>query len=87
MEESKSTVILRYVLTGLITVVLFVVVGIKNDVNKIDTKLFEHLTNSEIHVPREYVTSKAEFIMYKEFCQQGTNDIKEAINDLKDSLK
>jgi len=87
MEEPKSAVILRYVMTGLLTINLFILGLVATNVNKIDNKLFEHLTNSEIHVPREYVISKAEFIMYKEFCQQGTNDIKEAINDLKDFLK
>ena len=87
MEEPKSAVILRYVMTGLLTVNLFILGLVATNVSKIDDKLFRHLTNDEIHMPREYVTTKAEFIIYKEFYQQGTNDIKAAINDLKDSLK
>ena len=51
----------------LVTVAIFLLGSLVSTVNKIDDKLFKHLTNDGIHTPREFFISKAEFNIYREF--------------------
>jgi hypothetical protein len=86
-EQNKLTIILRYVVPVLVTINLFIVTGINNQVNKIDEKLFKHLTNDELHIPRSRVVTKSEFELYKQFSNQSTLEIKKAICNLQSDLK
>ena len=87
MDENKQSIILRYIMTGILTLVLFIVTSIKSEVKEIDIKLFEHLTNDEIHVPRGTIVSDAEFEMYKKFSLENYKEIKQEIKELRTDLK
>ena len=59
-------------ITVITTLSLFITNGIKTDINltrnlikDVDSKLFVHLTNHDIHIPREQVVSKKEFDLYR----------------------
>ena len=51
----------RIITPILVTVSIFLLGGISIQLNKMDNKLFAHLTNHEIHTPRADVISKGVF--------------------------
>lgn len=61
--------------------------GIKTELSDIGTKIFHHMTNDEIHVPREYFVTKAEFDMYAKFSAQDKVEVIGLLKDLKDNVK
>ena len=65
----------RLITPVLVTVCIFIVSGISIQLAKLDNKVFVHLTNHEIHIPREQVVSQAEFVMHCKF----SNDEKKAM--------
>ena len=87
MSDSTQATVLRCVLTGLVTITLFVVASIQNRVTDIDTKLFAHLTNDEIHIPREHAISKSEFELYKKFTASNYDGVQHEIRELRNDLK
>jgi len=51
----------RLITPVLVTVSIFLLGSINFKVNSIDTKLFQHLTNHELHYPRSLIVSDAVF--------------------------
>jgi len=74
-------------ISSLLSINAFFLSSLKNDINNIDTKIFTHLTNHEIHISRENVTTKAEFEMHCNFAEQGKIAVLEAIKSLEKKLE
>lgn len=46
---------------------------------QVDGKIFDHMTNDDLHVPREYVVSRAEFELYKLFHRDNMEEIRSSL--------
>lgn len=66
----------------LVTINLFLVGMINTKIDKVDNKLFTHLTNHELHVPRNNIVSKAIFENHKKFLEDKINNLKNYIEKL-----
>jgi hypothetical protein len=55
--------------------------------NGIDSKLFTHLTNHEIHTPSSIVVSKAEFLLYQNMRDKQMQDVKDMVSEIRTDLK
>ena len=75
---------------------LFAIIGwlVKEDLTRInekleaiDHKMFTHLTNDELHMPRSLTVSKAEFLVYQDMRDKQISDIKEAVCDIRKSVE
>jgi hypothetical protein len=71
----------------LVTIVIFMLGTIINQVNRIDEKLFHHLANDEIHMPRSLYVSKAEFDIQSRFIEKENDRIIKEIRELKVDIK
>jgi len=56
-------------------------------VTETKNQLFTHLTNHDIHIPREQIVSKAEFQIYSNTVAETAKDIKKAIDDLRNDIR
>lgn len=63
----NNTKVKHTVIPAMLTLLLFLISATLHSVNKIDEKLFLHLTNDSIHTPKEYVISRAEFAIFREY--------------------
>jgi hypothetical protein len=61
--------------------------SIMAQMNRIDEKLFHHLANDEIHMPRSLYVSKAEFELQSRFIEKENDRIIKAIDELRKDLK
>lgn len=89
-QNGNKIILLRYLTPILVTITLFVIASVKSDVEKLDGKMFVHLTNDEIHVPRGCIVTKAEFDIQKEYLKDNLNRIEKSISNLSfkiDNLK
>jgi hypothetical protein len=84
---------LRFVTPIFVTIALFLISGVKSDVKdigddvkKVDSKIFTHLTNDEIHAPRTLFVTKAEFDLACKLEENNINHIKGSIDDIKGSI-
>ncbi len=77
----------KYITPVLVTIAIFMLGVIMAQVNRIDEKLFHHLANDEIHMPRSLYVSKAEFEMQSRFIEKENDRIIKAIDELKSDLK
>ena len=59
----------------LISIAIFMLGTLINTTNKIDDKLFKHLTNDDLHVLRSTVISKGEFDLVSKIREQQFNKI------------
>lgn len=84
-DNADKMVWLRYLTPILVTISLFFIASLKSDIEKLDTKMFNHLTNDEIHIPRGYIVTKSEFQIQKEYLQGSLTRIRQSILNL--SLK
>lgn len=70
---------------------LLVITGFSAVINSrlvdIDTKLFKHLTNDEIHTPKSVVVSKGEFAIYQEMRNEQIRDLRDDLMEIKSILK
>lgn len=69
------TVLSLFITTGLRNDTM----GLRNDIKGIDSKLFTHLTNHEIHIPRDQVVSQSEFNMH---CYTSEKNIERLIKEI-----
>lgn len=76
----------RIITPVLVTIVLFMITSIKTDVAKIDDKLFKHLTNDELHIPRNLVVSQEAFTLYQVMRNKQVEDIADRIKEVKEIL-
>jgi ACR3 family arsenite efflux pump ArsB len=72
------------IFTFIVGILVSIVLG---QVNKIDDKLFKHLTNDELHAPRTIVVTKPEFMIYQRMRDQQMEDIKDAVCDIRAVVK
>lgn len=77
----------KYITPVLMTVAIFMLGTIIAQVNRIDEKLFQHLANDQIHIPRSQFVSKAEFDLHCKFFEKENDRIIKAIDDLRNDLK
>ena len=61
--------------------------NITAQVGRVEEKLFHHLANDEIHMPRSLYVSKAEFDIQSRFIEKENDRIIKAIDDLRNDLK
>jgi len=83
MKESWT----KYITPVLVTIALFMLGSIMAQVSRVDEKLFHHLANDEIHMPRSLYVSKAEFDIQSRFIEKENDRIIKAIDDLRNDLK
>lgn len=77
----------KFITPVLVTVTIFMLGVIIAQVNRIDEKLFHHLANDEIHMPRSLYVSKAEFELQSRFIEKENDRIVKAIDELRRDLK
>jgi len=91
IDETKANRVkiewFRVITPVLVTVSIFIAAMLLAKVDKIDDRMFHHFTNDEIHVPREYNVSQAEFDMYAKFANQERTAIIKAIDKICDRIK
>ena len=83
MKESWT----KYITPVLVTIAIFMLGNIMAQVGRVDEKLFHHLANDEIHMPRSLYVSKAEFDIQSRFIEKENDRIIRAIDDLRKDLK
>ncbi len=77
----------KYITPVLVTIAIFMLGNIMTQVGRVDDKLFHHLANDEIHMPRSLFVSKAEFDLHSKFSDKETERILKAIDELRNDLK
>jgi len=77
----------KYITPVLMTIAIFMLGTIMAQVNRIDEKLFQHLANDQIHMPRSQFVSKAEFDLHCKFFEKENDMIIKAVDDLRNDLK
>jgi len=77
----------RFITPILVTVAIFMLGSIMAQVGRVEEKLFHHLANDEIHMPRSLFVSKAEFEMHSRFSDKETERILKAIDELSSDMK
>jgi len=74
-------------ISGLLTINGFMLGALRMDIKGLDNKIFSHLTNDEIHIPRHYAVSKAEFDMHCQFSKQEKDSIVEMMKELREDIR
>ncbi len=74
------------VLTALLTLNGFMLGAIRADIKVLDNKIFNHLTNDDIHVVRSYVVSQAEFDMHCKYKDEQIDKFNKSIVDLRTEI-
>ena len=81
----------RLITPTLVTLNLFFLGTINFQLHEIDSKMFKHLTNDEMHTPRGMIVTKGEFEMHCAFAKQNVDMILRSIEktecDLKEYIK
>ena len=77
----------RFITPVLVTIAIFMLGNITVQIARMDEKLFHHISNSEIHMPRSQFVSKAEFDIQCKFVEKENDRIIKAIDDLRCELK
>lgn len=88
MKDEKGWVeYLRFITPILITIALFMLGSIDRKVEDIDQKLFKHLTNDDIHTPKDIVVTRAEFNIYQNMREKQMCDLRDGLNSRIDGLR
>jgi len=91
VDETKANRVkiewFRVITPILVTVSIFIAAMLLTKVNDIDNRLFTHLTNDEIHIPRGCVVSQAEFDMYAKFATQERVQVLKVLEKINDRIK
>ncbi len=77
----------KYITPVLVTIALFMLGEVMAQVGRVEEKLFHHLSNDEIHMPRSQFVTKAEFDLQSKFAEKETERILKAIDELKTDVK
>ena len=78
---------MRWITPILVTLCLFFLTQINAKVDEIDTKLFKHLTNDDMHTPRSVVVDKETFALYQVMRDKQMGDLRDGLNTRIDSLR
>ena len=60
---------------------------INSKLDTIDSKMFVHLTNEELHMPRSLAVTKAEFLVYQNMRDKQMADIKDLVYEIRRILE
>ena len=71
----------------LVTIACFMLGNLIATTNKIDDKLFKHLTNAEIHVLRGTVVEKSEFDLYQKMRDKQMDSMESMVRDIRNIIK
>lgn len=71
----------------LVTICIFLSGLLINKIDKIDDKIFKHLTNDDLHALRSTLVSKAEFELNKQFTEKYYEHVVRSIEDIRCDLK
>ena len=85
-NNGNKKLMLKYLTPILVTFSLFFMASLKNDLEKIDSKLFFHLTNDEMHTPRGCIVTKSEFNIQKEYLKDSLTRVRLDITKLSDRI-
>jgi hypothetical protein len=77
----------KYITPVLVTITIFMLGNIMAQMGRVEERLFHHLANDEIHMPRSMYVSKAEFDLHSKFSDKETERILKAIDELRNDLK
>lgn len=77
----------RLITPTLVTVSLFMLGGLSFQLHRVDDKLFAHLTNDDIHVPREQVVSQGEFDLHCKYADDNHRQYLAALKETEEDLK
>ena len=77
----------KYITPILVTIALFMLGEVITQVGRLEEKLFHHMTNDEIHMPRSQFVTKAEFDLQGKFAERETERILKAIDELRNDFK
>lgn len=77
----------RFITPILITITLFMISDIKATTHEMDSKIFRHLTNDDMHTPKSIIVTKAEFSIYQEMRQRQMDDLRVGLNARMDAVK
>ena len=77
----------KYITPVLVTVAIFMLGNLTAQVARVEEKLFHHLANEEIHMPRSQFVSKAEFDVQSRFIEKENDRIMNAIDGLRNEIK
>jgi len=77
----------KYITPVLVTITIFMLGNIMAQLGRVEERLFHHLSNDEIHMPRSQFVSKAEFEIQSRFIEKENDRILRAIDDLRNDLK
>lgn len=84
--RKAASEIFRWLTPILLTVSIAILTSINTTVDKLDNKVFKHLTNDEIHAPRSTFVNKSEFDLYQKFRNDQMTQINNSICDLKNVI-
>ena len=73
----------RLITPALVMICLFILGSVNTRLGEIDNKIFVHLTNHELHIPRQDVVTQAEFQLHCQFSDDAKARFEEAVNDMK----
>lgn len=73
----------RLITPLMITVGLFMIGNINTKIDCLDQKVFTHLTNHDIHIPRETIVNKGEFELINNIRATQFAKIESALSELR----
>lgn len=76
----------RFITPVLVTVAITMVGGLRADIKEIDSKMFSHLTNEDLHTPRSRIASQAEFTLYREYTDKKLDALIASIEKMEDNI-
>lgn len=76
----------RFITPVLVTIAIVMVGELRGDMKDIGSKLFIHLTNEELHMPRGRIATKAEFELYRDFSDKRIDTLIESVKRMEDKI-
>ena len=76
----------RLITPVMVTISLFILGNISLRIGEIDSKLFTHLTNHELHIPRQDVVTKAQFQMHCQFSDEAKARFEKSVDQMRQDV-
>ena len=77
----------RIITPASVTIILFLTLQLLGKIDKLDDKVFKHLTNDELHSTRSQTISKAEFITHCELNERDRKDTMDLLKEIRTAVK
>ena len=84
----------RVITPVLLGLTLFILSGLRGDianlelkVDKVDAKIFSHLSNHDIHIPRDCVVWRETFELHKEYLESERNRTLATLKELTEAVR